>query len=469
MPTPPDDIDALLGDILAATPALKPGQGPSRPVPAGPKIDLVAEAGDSLSQARRWVRTLDAKLNAQLNEILHHPDFRRLEATWRALHRLVEHAAGEAPCQVRVLPVTRDELAAELAEPERVESTALFRKLDDPYHTVGAAPFGLLICGEEFDHSGEDVQLLKGLAHIGAGLQISVLAGAKANLCGTASFRDLPTGPELHKRFARPDHAAWNSFRQMPQARFVALAAPGVLARPIYSADGVAAGEFYLAEAADPKGLPWASGAWLLAGMILEQFHERGWFGDLANLLAHGWPTAPAPADDGDIALAAPSEAAFTDKAAVLAEHGVTPLRYVKPTGFRFAHATSAQKPPTYHDAAAQDAARVGARLDFQLCVSRFAVALGMLARQPGLREKFLPALHKLDRLQNWVRQYVLPEDAEETDAALVAQPLSDAVVEVRAIPARNPKQVLTMHLVPLLDLEETGTAVVTWPLVPPR
>ena len=37
----------------------------------------------------KWVAAVDEKLSAQLNDILHHPDFQRLEATWRGLDYLL--------------------------------------------------------------------------------------------------------------------------------------------------------------------------------------------------------------------------------------------------------------------------------------------------------------------------------------------------------------------------------------------
>ena len=36
-----------------------------------------------------WIGEIDKKLSAQLNEVMHHPDFQKLESTWRGLHYLV--------------------------------------------------------------------------------------------------------------------------------------------------------------------------------------------------------------------------------------------------------------------------------------------------------------------------------------------------------------------------------------------
>src|SRR5271163_227280 len=47
---------------------------------------------DVETNIKYWIGEIDKKLSAQLNEILHHPEFQRLEATWRGLHYLVNQS-----------------------------------------------------------------------------------------------------------------------------------------------------------------------------------------------------------------------------------------------------------------------------------------------------------------------------------------------------------------------------------------
>src|SRR5262245_48944981 len=46
-------------------------------------------AADFESTVRHWVAAIDRRLSLQLAEVLHHPDFQRLEGAWRGLHSLV--------------------------------------------------------------------------------------------------------------------------------------------------------------------------------------------------------------------------------------------------------------------------------------------------------------------------------------------------------------------------------------------
>src|SRR5271170_2656679 len=44
---------------------------------------------DVESTVAHWIGEIDQKLSAQLNEIMHHAEFQKLESTWRGLHYLV--------------------------------------------------------------------------------------------------------------------------------------------------------------------------------------------------------------------------------------------------------------------------------------------------------------------------------------------------------------------------------------------
>src|SRR5438309_112168 len=53
-------------------------------------LDQVVKPGQVVSKdveqnIKTWIAQIDKNLSAQLNEIMHHADFQRLEATWRGL------------------------------------------------------------------------------------------------------------------------------------------------------------------------------------------------------------------------------------------------------------------------------------------------------------------------------------------------------------------------------------------------
>src|SRR5207302_803018 len=79
--------------------AVKPGQVVSKDVETNIKY---------------WIGEIDKKLSAQLNEVLHHPDFQKLEGTWRGLHYLVHQSETGESLKFRGLNVTKKELFRDL-------------------------------------------------------------------------------------------------------------------------------------------------------------------------------------------------------------------------------------------------------------------------------------------------------------------------------------------------------------------
>src|SRR5438445_9529672 len=57
-----------------------------------------------------WVAEIDKKLSSQLNEVMHHEDFQKLEGTWRGLHYLVHQSETGESLKIRVLNVSKRDL-----------------------------------------------------------------------------------------------------------------------------------------------------------------------------------------------------------------------------------------------------------------------------------------------------------------------------------------------------------------------
>ena len=45
---------------------------------------------DVETNIKYWITEIDKKLSAQLDEVMHQPEFQKLESTWRGLHYLVD-------------------------------------------------------------------------------------------------------------------------------------------------------------------------------------------------------------------------------------------------------------------------------------------------------------------------------------------------------------------------------------------
>src|SRR5437867_12334246 len=65
---------------------------------------------DVETNVKYWIGEIDKKLTQQLNEIMHHDDFQKLEGTWRGLKYLVDQTETGEALKIRVLNVTKREL-----------------------------------------------------------------------------------------------------------------------------------------------------------------------------------------------------------------------------------------------------------------------------------------------------------------------------------------------------------------------
>jgi len=65
--------------------------------------------GEVLDTIEEMIARLDEKLSAQMNEVLHAPEFQQIESAWRGLNYLVFNSETDATLKIRVLNVGKME------------------------------------------------------------------------------------------------------------------------------------------------------------------------------------------------------------------------------------------------------------------------------------------------------------------------------------------------------------------------
>src|SRR5262249_38393372 len=75
------------------------------------------------------IQALDAALSKQLAAVLHHPTLQKMEGTWRGLHYLVMNTETSAQLKIRVLNVTKRDLARDMEKAVEFDQSALFKKI----------------------------------------------------------------------------------------------------------------------------------------------------------------------------------------------------------------------------------------------------------------------------------------------------------------------------------------------------
>src|SRR5580700_147711 len=340
---------------------------------------------DVLDTIEEMIAQLDKKLSAQMNEIMHAPEFQQIESAWRGLSYLIFQSETDAMLKIRVMNVSKNELYRHLRQfPNAAwDQSPLFKKIyEEEFGTLGGQPYGCLVGDYYFSHLPTDVQLLRDLSKIAGAAHAPLFAAADSTLMGMDSSNELMNPRDLSKVFDTPDYAAWRSLRDSDDAKYVGLCMPRVLARLPYGAKTEPVDEFAFEEDTDGhKGekYAWMNAGYAMAANINRAFKEYGWCarirgvqsgGEVEDLPAHTFPT-----DDGGVDLKCPTEIAISDRReAELAKSGLMPLIHRKNTDFAaFIGAQSLQKPAVFDDPDASANAALAARLPYLFATCRFA------------------------------------------------------------------------------------------------
>jgi type VI secretion system protein ImpC len=384
---------------------------------------------------------LDRKLTEQVNQIIHHPDFQSLESAWRGLNYLVMNTSTGKDLKIRVMNMGKDECRKMFRQYRDAawDQSPLFKKIyESEFGQLGGQPFGSFVCDYTFDHSAPDLEVLKGLAKIGAAAHAPFIAAASPRLLGMESWQELSNPRDIAKQFDATDYAAWRSFRDSSDSRYIALTMPRFLGRPVYGAKTEPVEEFDFEEdlggGAHDNHL-WVNAAYAMGVRITEAFQTWGWCTRIRGVesggTVEGLPTAIFPTDDGGVDMKCPTEIAISDRReAELSKAGLMALIHRKNTDqATFIGAQTLNQPKVYEDPAATASANLSARLPYIFASCRFAHYLKCMVRDwvGGSREA--PQLSR--DLNGWIMQYVdgQPESSsEETRAKL---PLKDASVEI--------------------------------------
>ncbi|WP_425229588.1 type VI secretion system contractile sheath large subunit [Sphingomonas sp.] len=390
---------------------------------------------------------IDRKMSEQMDAIIHHADFQKLESAWRGLNYLVMNTATGKDMKIRVMNMSKDECRKMFRQYRDAawDQSPLFKKIyESEFGQLGGQPYGAFTCDYAFDHSAPDLEVMKGLAKIGAAAHAPFIAGAAPSLFGMESWQELANPRDLAKLFDATDYMAWRTFRESDDARYLALTMPRFLGRPVYGAKSEPVDAFDYEEntGGDHNKHLWVNASYAMAVRITEAFSTWGWCTRIRGVesggTVEGLPTATFPTDDGGVDQKCPTEIAISDRReAELSNAGMLALVHRKNTDqATFIGGQTLYKPKVYDNADATANQNLSARLPYIFASCRFAHYLKCMVRDwiGGSREAF-----QLQRdLNNWVMQYVdgSPQNSsEETKARL---PLKGAQVEITPDP-ENP------------------------------
>jgi type VI secretion system protein ImpC len=420
------------------------------------------------------IAAIDARLSAQLNEIVHHPRFLQLEGSWRGLNYLVMNSETGTSLKLRVLNLPKRDLLRDLTRAVEFDQSQLFKQIyENEFGTPGGEPYGALIGDYEWGNHPDDIEALRLISNVAAGAFAPFISAASARMFGFQNWTELSRPRDLAKIFDTIEYAKWRSFRDSEDSRFVNLVLPRAVARLPYGSTTKPIDEFDYEEAPfdasgaarpmDHEHYCWMNAAYVLGARLTDAFAQTGFCvairgaeggGKVENLPFHVFTS-----DDGDLDAKCPTEIGITDRREFeLSSLGFLPLCHYKNTDYAvFFGAQSTQKPKKYDRPEATANAAISARLPYLMATSRFAHYLKVMARDKV--GSFLEASDVEAWLNRWIQNYVNSNESAGQEMK-ARYPLREAKVEVREIPGRPGSYNAIAYLRPWLQMEELTTSM---------
>ncbi len=413
------------------------------------------------------IAEIDRLVSAQMNEIMHHADFQKLEGSWRGLHHLVSNTLTSPQMKIRVMSCTKKDLLKDFERALEFDQSSMFKKLyEEEYGTFGGAPYGAVIGDFEFGNHPQDMALLENIAQVSAAAHAPFLSAASPDMFGWNEFSEMSEVRDVAKIFDRTEYMKWRSFRESEDSRYVGLTLPHTLGRVPYGAATKPTETFMYEEdvdGSDHSKYLWTNAAYSLGTRLTEAFSMYGWCVAIRGVegggLVDSLPTHTFETDEGEIAMKCPTEVAITDRREKeFADNGFIPLVHCKNTDYAAFFATqSANKPKKYDSDDANANARLSSQLQYIFAVSRFAHYLKAMMRDKV--GSFMSREEAQKFLNRWINNYVLDSDTG-TQRAKAEKPLREARIDVAEIPGKPGAYRAVAFLRPHFQLDELAVSL---------
>ncbi|MBE7209406.1 MAG: type VI secretion system contractile sheath large subunit [Gluconacetobacter diazotrophicus] len=429
----------------------------------------------------RVLVAIEEALSRQLDAILHHPRFQKLEASWRGLFWLVRGIETGRRGRIRLLSASWSEIARDLGRMIEFDQSHMFRSIyENEFGRAGGEPYGMLLVDHEISHrpapreagapaSVDDLAVLGGLSAIAAASFAPVVVGAATALFGADRFEDLSLSTDILRLFDDEDHRRWRALASQEDSRFVSVVFSRLLARPRWRRSAIQRnGLRYEERVRDAADRPWFTGAYAFAGCVLRAFQDNAWPANIRGVMTDRI--------EGGLVVGAPEECfrlgpdTRYDRSSLalslteaqergLVDAGLMPLNSMPHGDYAFGAARSLQTEWVAAPGRAPTPFLANRRLSSQinavLAVSRFAHYVKMIAREtlgsmssPGDIEK---------RLRDWLFRHVNSNPNSSHEMRL-RYPLRAAQVAVHELAGRPGSFGCVIHLQPHLQLDGVST-----------
>jgi len=363
------------------------------------------------------VAEIDKKLSLQVDAVLHHSDFQKMESAWKSLKFLVDRTDFRENVKLEFLNVNKEDLLSDFEDSPEVPKSGLYKTVyTREYGQFGGQPYAAMVGNYEFSAGTQDVKLLQYMAGVASMAHTPFIAAASARFFGIEDFKELPNLRDLKPIFEGPQYAKWQSFRGSEDARYVGLVLPRFLLRLPYGPDTQPVKSFHYREdvSGSHEQYLWGNAAFAFTSRLTDSFAKYRW---CANIIgpAGGGAVEDLPLHQfeamGEVQTKIPTEILVSERREFeLAEEGFIALTMRKGSdNAAFFSANSVQKAKFFgiskEGKEAELNYKLGMQLPYMFIISRLAHYLKVIQRENIGTWKERTDLER--ELNEWIRQYV--------------------------------------------------------------
>ena len=396
----------------------------------------------STVSAAEWISgiiaEIDKRISAQINQILHHEAFQKLEGTWRGLYYLVSQTPESHDIRIRVLNLSFRDVSRCLKKYPGTtwDQSPIFKLIyENEFGTAGGEPFGCLIGDYYFDESPICVEMLESLSRITSAAHVPFIAGLSPRIMNMESWKELENPCDYSRILNVPEYVQWHRLRNNPDSRYLALALPRVLARVPYGCRSQSVSDLDFEEdlgAGIASNFCWMNAAYVMGRNVIRAYEKYGWCVRICNAEGGGYadqisPLVSAVIDD-ESPVFMPLETSLTDQQEQeLSNNGFLVLSSLKnDRGGVFQHGQTLYRPKVFSTAEATRNEALSSQLPCGFAVCRFAHYIKCI-----MRDKIggFPNMSEAERwLNDWLSNYV-SGDPDASDEIKAKYPMSEARV----------------------------------------
>ncbi len=408
-------------------------------------VESVIQSGISFNKIDKGVldtiiAEIDSKISDQLDQVLHHPDFQKMESAWRSLKFLVDRTDFKKNVKIDLLDMDKDELVEDFEDAAEIIQSGLYKQVyTDEYDTPGGEPYGVMISNYEFNSGPEDIATLQNISKVAAACHCPFVGSAVPKFFGKDNVKDLTRIEDLHTYMDRSEFMRWNAFRKTEDSRYVGLTLPKFALRLPYGPDTIPVKEFNYTEnvtGEDHDKYLWGNASFAFAVNMVRSFIDNGWCvqirgpesgGKVEDLPVHFFDVGKGTQMKIPTEILIPETREFE-----FANEGFIPLSFYKNSNYAcFFSANSTQKPQEYDDPIITANMRINSRLPYIFMVSRIAHYLKVIQRENIGSTKSRAVLQ--EELNNWIKGLVteMPDPGPDL---IATHPLKAAEITVNEL-----------------------------------